>query len=180
MVPRLKQVYHDEVVPALQKRFHYRNRMQVPRVEKIVLNMGVGEAIQNPRSLEAAAEDLMRITGQKSSVRKAKQSISNFKLRAGTPIGCMVTLRGIRMYEFLDRLANFTIPRIRDFRGLSVRSFDGRGNYSFGVQEQIVFPEIDYDKIDKIRGLNVTIVTTAWTDEEALELLRGLGMPFRA
>ena len=179
MVPRLKQMYNDEVVPALQKRFGYPNRMQVPKVEKILLNMGVGEAIQNPKSLEAAAADLSVITGQKPSMRRAKQSISNFKLRAGTPIGCMVTLRGTRMYEFLDRLANFSIPRIRDFRGLSSRSFDGRGNYSFGVQEQIIFPEIDYDKIDKIRGLNVTIVTTAQTDEEALELLRGLGMPFR-
>lgn len=172
-------MYNDEVVPTLQKRFRYSNPMQVPRVEKIVLNMGVGEAIQNPKSLEAAAADLMVITGQKPSIRRAKQSISNFKLRAGTPIGCMVTLRKARMYEFLDRLVNFSIPRIRDFRGLSTRSFDGRGNYSFGVQEQVIFPEIDYDKIDKIRGLNVTIVTTAHTDEEALELLRSLGMPFR-
>ena len=179
MVPRLKQVYREDVIPALQKRFHYANKMQVPKVEKIVLNMGVGEAIQNPKSLEAAAADLTIIAGQKPSVRRAKKSISNFKLRAGTPIGCMVTLRGARMYEFLDRLVSFSIPRIRDFRGLSAHSFDGRGNYSFGVQEQIIFPEINYDQIDKIRGLNVTIITTARTDEEALDLLRGLGMPFR-
>ena len=179
MVPRLKQEYSDQVMPALQKRFRYENSMQVPRVEKIVLNMGVGEAIQNPKSLETAVAELMVITGQKPCIRRAKQSISNFKLRAGTPIGCMVTLRGARMYEFLDRLVNFSIPRVRDFRGLSTRSFDGRGNYSFGVQEQVIFPEIDLDKIEKIRGLNVTIVTTARTDEEALELMRDLGMPFR-
>jgi len=178
MKPRLKDLYEREIVPQLQKRFNYRNRMQVPRLEKIVLNMGVGEAIQNIKVLDAAMADLTVIGGQKPNVRRAKKSISNFKLRAGNPIGCAATIRRARMYEFLDRLLNFTVPRIRDFRGLPTRSFDGRGNYTFGIQEQIVFPEIDRDAIDRIRGLNITIVTSAQTDEEAFELLRGFGMPF--
>jgi len=161
------------------ERFGYKNIMQVPRLEKIVLNIGVGEATQNPSSLDGAMADLAAISGQKPAVRRARKSISNFKLRKGMAIGCMVTLRGDRMYEFLDRMITFALPRVRDFQGLSTRSFDGRGNYTLGIREQIVFPEIDYDKIDKVRGLNVTIVTTARTDEEALVLLRALGMPFR-
>jgi len=175
----LKLKYEKEIVPALMERLGYKNRMQVPRVEKVVINMGVGEAIQNPGALESASSDLATITGQKPAVRRAKKSISNFKLRAGMAIGCMVTLRGERMYEFLERFLNFAIPRIRDFRGLSPRSFDGRGNYTIGIKEQVIFPEIDYDSIEKIRGMNVTIVTTAETDEEAFELLRELGVPFR-
>lgn len=178
-VPRLKELYRREVAPLLMERFGYKNVMQVPRLEKIVLNIGVGEATQNPSSLDGATSDLAAIAGQKPAVRRAKKSISNFKLRKGMAIGCTVTLRGDRMYEFLDRLVTFALPRVRDFQGLSTRSFDGRGNYTLGIREQIVFPEIDYDKIDKVRGLNVTIVTTARTDEEALVLLRALGMPFR-
>jgi len=178
-VPRLKELYRREVVPLLMERFGYKNIMQVPRLEKIVLNIGVGEATQNPSSLDGAMADLAAISGQKPAVRRARKSISNFKLRKGMAIGCMVTLRGDRMYEFLDRMITFALPRVRDFQGLSTRSFDGRGNYTLGIREQIVFPEIDYDKIDKVRGLNVTIVTTARTDEEALVLLRALGMPFR-
>lgn len=178
-VPRLRELYHREVVPLLMERFGYKNVMQVPRLEKIVLNIGVGEATQNPSSLDGAMADLAAIAGQKPAVRRAKKSISNFKLRKGMAIGCTVTLRRDRMYEFLDRLVTFALPRVRDFQGLSTSSFDGRGNYTLGVREQIVFPEIDYDRIDKVRGLNVTIVTTARTDEEALVLLRALGMPFR-
>lgn len=179
MATRLQEHYESEVVPALIQRFGYKNRMQVPKVEKVVLNMGVGEAVLNARVIEHAVEDLTRISGQRPAIRRARKAVSNFKLRQGMPIGCAVTLRRARMYEFLDRFFNFSVPRIRDFRGLSTRSFDGRGNYTVGIQEQIIFPEIDYDQIDKIRGLDVTLVTTAPTDEEALELLSGMGMPFQ-
>ena len=179
MATRLQEHYESEVVPALIQRFGYKNRMQVPKVEKVVLNMGVGEAVLNARVIEHAVEDLTRISGQRPAIRRARKAVSNFKLRQGMPIGCAVTLRRARMYEFLDRFFNFFVPRIRDFRGLSTRSFDGRGNYTVGIQEQIIFPEIDYDQIDKIRGLDVTLVTTAPTDEEALELLSGMGMPFQ-
>ena len=179
MATRLQEHYENDVVPALIQRFGYENRMQVPKVEKVVLNMGVGEAVLNARVIENAVEDLTRIAGQRPSIRRARKAVSNFKLRQGMPIGCAVTLRRARMYEFLDRFFNFSVPRIRDFRGLSTRSFDGRGNYTVGIQEQIIFPEIDYDQIDKIRGLDVTLVTTASTDEEALELLSGMGMPFQ-
>lgn len=179
MATRLQEHYENDVVPALIQRFGYKNRMQVPKVEKVVLNMGVGEAVLNARVIENAVEDLTRIAGQRPSIRRARKAVSNFKLRQGMPIGCAVTLRRARMYEFLDRFFNFSVPRIRDFRGLSTRSFDGRGNYTVGIQEQIIFPEIDYDQIDKIRGLDVTLVTTASTDEEALELLSGMGMPFQ-
>jgi len=176
---RLREKYTQEVVPALQKEFGYANPMAVPRIVKVVVNMGMGEAIQNPKAMEAAVGDLTKIVGQKPVITKAKKSIATFKLRAGMSIGTMVTLRGRRMYEFLDRFMNLALPRIRDFRGVSAKSFDGRGNYSLGVKEQLIFPEIDYDKIDKIRGLDVTIVTTANTDEEARALLKKLGMPFR-
>jgi len=152
--------------------------MQVPRVLKVVVNMGVGEAIQNPKAVDSAVADLQQIAGQKPSVRRARKSVSNFKLRAGVPIGCAVTLRGVRMWEFLDRLLTFAVPRIRDFRGIPRRGFDGRGNFTFGVKEQLIFPEIDYDTVDQIRGMDISIVTTARTDEEAFELLSGLGMPF--
>jgi len=178
-VPRLKKQYKDNVIPALMKRFKYPNVMMVPRLEKIVVNVGVGEASQNPKLLDSVSEEMGRITGLKPAITRAKKSISNFKLRQGMPVGCFVTLRRNHMFEFLDRLISVAIPRIRDFRGLSDRSFDGRGNYSLGVREQIIFPEIDYDKIEKIRGMNITIVTTAKTDEEALELLKELGLPFR-
>lgn len=176
--PRLLKKYREEIVPALLKKFNYKNVMQVPKLEKIVINMGVGEAIENSKLLDTAVEELMQIAGQRPVISKAKKSISNFKLRAGVPIGCFVTLRGWRMYEFLDRLLNIAVPRVRDFRGFSDRSMDGRGNFSLGLKEQIVFPEINYDKIDKIRGMNITIVTTAKTDEEGYELLAALGMPF--
>lgn len=176
--PRLLKKYREEIVPALQKKFNYKNVMQVPKLEKIVINMGVGEAIENSKLLDTAMEELMQIAGQRPVISKAKKSISNFKLRAGVPIGCFVTLRGWRMYEFLDRLLNIAVPRVRDFRGFSDRSMDGRGNFSLGLKEQIVFPEINYDKIDKIRGMNITIVTTAKTDEEGYELLAALGVPF--
>ncbi len=179
MVPRLKQLYKEQVVPALQREFNYSNPMQVPKIEKIVLNIGLGEATQNPRALDAASADLAAITGQKPVITRARKSIAQFKIRQGNPIGVMVTLRGDRAWEFLDRLINITLPQIRDFRGVSARSFDGRGNYTLGLREQVVFPEIDYDKIDKIRGLEVSIVTTAKTDEEARRLLELLGMPFR-
>ncbi|HID94538.1 MAG TPA: 50S ribosomal protein L5 [Candidatus Latescibacteria bacterium] len=179
MEPRLKTVYTEEIVPKLIKKFGYKNRFQVPKLTKIVINMGVGEAIENPKLLDAAVADLAAISGQKPAIRRAKKSISNFKLRAGTPIGCVVTLRKVRMYEFLDRFLNFAIPRIRDFRGVSSRSFDGRGNYTLGIREQIIFPEIQYDKIQKIMGMDVNFVTSAKTDEEAYELLKEFGMPFR-
>jgi large subunit ribosomal protein L5 len=177
--PRLKERYEQEIRPALKERFDYSSVMQVPRIQKITLNMGVGEAKQEARLLEAAEEQLATIAGQKPSVRRARKSIANFKLREGMPIGVSVTLRRARMYEFLDRLTSVAIPRIRDFRGLSTRSFDGRGNYSLGVREQIIFPEVDYDSIDQVRGLDVTITTSARTDEEAFALLSEFGMPFQ-
>jgi large subunit ribosomal protein L5 len=176
--PRLLKKYREEIVPGLQKKFNYKNVMQVPKLNKIVLNMGVGEAIENSKFLDMAMEEMMVVSGQRPAITKAKKSISNFKLRAGMPVGCFVTLRGWRMYEFLDRLINVAIPRVRDFRGLSDRSMDGRGNFNLGLKEQIVFPEINYDKIEKIRGMNITIVTTAKTDEEGFELLSAFGMPF--
>ncbi|WP_163328417.1 50S ribosomal protein L5 [Desulfurobacterium thermolithotrophum] len=178
-VPRLKEKYEKEVVPLLMKKFGYKNIMEVPKIEKIVVNMGVGEAVQNIKALENAMNDLELITGQKPSVRRAKRSEAGFKLRKGMPIGAKVTLRRDRMYEFLDRLISIALPRVRDFKGLSPKSFDGRGNYNFGLEEQTVFPEIDYDKVDKIRGMNITIVTTAETDEEAKALLEAFGFPFR-
>ena len=177
---RLKEKYKNEVVPALMKKFGYDNVMQVPKLEKIVVNLGVGDALQNVKLLDSAMSDLAIITGQKPAIRRAKKAISNFKLRAGMPIGGMVTLRKNRMYEFFDRLVNISIPRIRDFRGTSPTSFDGRGNYNLGVQEQIIFPEIDYDKVEKIRGMNITVCTTAKTDEEGFELLKAMGMPFKS
>ena len=178
MKTRLNTIYHQEIVPGMTKQFGYRNVMEVPCLQKVVINMGVGEAIQTPNLMDGAVRDLTAITGQKPSIRRSKKAISNFKLRAGVPVGCSVTLRRDRMYEFMDRFLNFAIPRIRDFRGVSPDSFDGRGNYTLGIKEQIIFPEIDYDKIDRIRGMDVTIVTTAKTDEEAFELLRLFGMPF--
>jgi large subunit ribosomal protein L5 len=178
-VPNIKTRYLEKAVPEMMKTFGYRNIMQVPRLEKITVNMGVGDAINDAKILEAAAKDLATITGQRPAVSRSKTAIAGFKLRAGVPIGCHVTLRRQKMFEFFDRLVNIAIPRIRDFRGLSPKSFDGRGNYSFGVKEHIIFPEIDYDKILKIMGMDVTIVTTAGTDEEARELLTLLGVPFR-
>ena len=178
-VPRLLTQYRTEVVPALVKRFSYKNTMQAPRLEKIVLNMGVGEAVEDQKHLEHAVEDMQTIAGQKPILKRAKKAISNFKLRQGVPIGCMVTLRQWRMYEFLDRFISLAVPRIRDFRGLPDNAFDGRGNYTVGIKEQIIFPEINYDKVAKIRGMNITFVTTAKTDEEAHELLSAFGMPFR-
>lgn len=177
---RFKEKYQTEVVPALMERFGYKNVMQVPRFEKIVLNIGVGEAVADPKALEAATRDLEIISGQKPIITYAKKSVAAYKLREGMAIGCKVTLRGDRMYEFLDRLISITLPRIRDFRGVSEKSFDGRGNYSLGLREQLMFPEIEYDKIDKVRGLSITIGTTAETDEEAYELLKLMGMPFRS
>jgi len=176
---RLREHYRNEVVSALMKQFEYDNRMEVPKIEKIVVNIGLGEAIQNIKVLDNAAAELSLIVGQRPVVTKARKSIATFKLRKGMSIGCMVTLRRDRMYEFLDRLVSVAIPRIRDFRGIPTRSFDGRGNFSMGIKEQFVFPEVDYDKIDKVRGLNITIVTTAKTDNEARELLRLMGVPFR-
>ena len=178
-IPRMQDKYQREVVPQLMKDFAYKNLLEAPRLEKIVVNMGLGEAIQNIKTIDHASEELGLITGQKPIVTRAKKSISNFKLRAGMPIGCSVTLRRQRMYEFLDRLINIALPRVRDFRGISGKAFDGRGNYTMGIREQIIFPEINYDKIDKIRGMNVTIVTTAKTDEEAKTFLKYMGMPFR-
>jgi large subunit ribosomal protein L5 len=180
MAARLKERYESEIKPALIEQFGYKSAMQAPRLEKITLNMGLGEAKQNTSLLDAAAEQLATISGQKPAVRRARKSIANFKLREGMPVGLKVTLRNERMWEMLDRLQSVAIPRIRDFRGLNPRSFDGRGNYSMGIREQIIFPEIDYDAIDQVRGLDVTITTSASTDEEAFELLRMLGMPFRA
>lgn len=176
---RLKEKYVSEIAPALQQKFAYKNVMQIPHLEKIVINMGLGEAIGNSKAIDAAVGDIMKITGQKPVVTRAKKSIAAFKLRAGMSIGVKVTLRGERMYEFLDRLMNVALPRVRDFRGVSDKAFDGRGNYTLGVKEQLIFPEIEYDKIDKIRGMDIVFVTTAKTDEEARELLRQLGMPFR-
>lgn len=176
---RLKEYYHTEVVPALIKELKYKNVMEVPKIEKIVVNMGLGEAIQNIKILDNATEELAMIVGQKPVVTKARKSIATFKLRKGMSIGCMVTLRRDRMYEFFDRLTSVAIPRIRDFRGISPRSFDGRGNFSLGIKEQFIFPEVEYDKIDKVRGMNITIVTSAKTDDEARVLLRLMGVPFR-
>jgi large subunit ribosomal protein L5 len=175
----LREKYVQEVVPALVQRFGYANKMQVPKLEKVVINMGVGDALQNPKLLDAAVADLTQIAGQKPLVTRAKKSIANFKVRAGAAIGCKVTLRGERMYDFLQKLMNVALPRVRDFRGVSPKGFDGRGNYTLGVREQLIFPEIDYDKVEKVRGMDITIVTTAKTDEESRELLRLLGMPFR-
>ena len=177
--PRLRVRYEEEIVPHMMKRFGYKNLMQVPKLEKIALNMGVGEATQDAKFLEGGVQDLIVISGQKAVTTKAKRSISNFKLREGMAIGCRVTLRKRHMYEFLDRLLNIAIPRVRDFRGVDNNSFDGKGNYTLGIKEQIIFPEIDYDKVVKIRGFNITIVTSAKTDEEAYELLKEFGMPFR-
>jgi large subunit ribosomal protein L5 len=176
---KFKEHYQQNVIPALMKRFNYRNVMEVPRLEKIVVNMGLGEAIQNIKILDSAAQEMSGITGQKPVITKAKKSIAQFKLRKGLPIGCMVTLRKERMYEFFNRLVNTALPRVRDFKGISGKSFDGRGNYALGIREQLIFPEIHYDKVDKIKGMNIVIVTTAKTDEEGKELLRLLGMPFR-
>jgi large subunit ribosomal protein L5 len=178
-MPRLKELYRDQLVPTLKKELGYRNVMQVPRLEKIVVNVGLGEALQNAKALDAAVQDITTITGQRPIVTRARKSIASFKLREGNPIGVKVTLRGNRMWDFLDRLCNIALPRQRDFRGISPDSFDGRGNYSLGLHEQLIFPEIDYDSIDKIRGFEVTIVTTAETDEEGYQLLRHLGMPFK-
>jgi large subunit ribosomal protein L5 len=177
---RLKDKYIKDIMPQMMKRFGYKNVMQVPRVDKIVINMGLGEAIQNVKVLEAAEKELAAITGQKPVITKARKAIANFKLREGKPIGCKVTLRHERMYEFLDRLLNLALPRIRDFKGVSAKAFDGRGNYALGIREQIIFPEIDYDKIDKIKGMNIVIATTAKNDEEAKALLQFMGMPFSA
>ncbi len=176
----LRRRYQDEVVPALRREFGYANPMQTPRLDKVVVNIGLGEAIQNAKALDAAVGDLTRITGQKPIVTKAKRSIAQFRLRTGMPIGAKVTLRGQRMYDFLERTMRLALPRIRDFRGISRNSFDGRGNFSLGLREQLVYPEIDYDKIDRLRGLEISIVTTAKTDEEGLKLLQLLGMPFQA
>ncbi len=176
---RLKEIYQEKVVPALMKRFNYKNKMEVPKLEKIVINMGLGEAIQNIKILDSAVQELSLITGQRPVITKAKKSIAQFKLREGMPIGVMVTLRKDRMYEFFNRLVNVALPRVRDFKGVSGKSFDGRGNYALGIREQLIFPEIRYDKIDKVKGMNIVIVTTAKTDEEGKELLRLLGMPFR-
>lgn len=179
MTSRLREKYVNEVVPALMEKFKYKNIMEVPKIEKVVLNMGIGDAKDNPKSLEAAVEELTLIAGQKAVVTRAKKAISNFKIRAGMPVGARVTLRGERMYDFLDKFMNIALPRVRDFRGVSSTSFDGRGNYSIGVREQLIFPEIDYDKIDRVRGLDITVVTTAKTDEEAKALLELMGMPFK-
>lgn len=179
MTPRLKERYRKEVVPALVQEFNYNNVAAVPRLRKVILNMGLGEAIQNAKLLDSATAELSLISGQKPVITRARQSIANFKLRKNMPIGAMVTLRGDTMYEFFDRLANIVLPRVRDFRGLSTRAFDGRGNYTMGLRDQLVFPEIDYAKVDKIKGMNISIITDARTDAEALALLRHLGMPFR-
>ena len=176
---RLRERYQSEVVPKLAEQFQYKSTMQIPKLEKIIINMGLGEAIQNIKILDSAAEELGQLTGQKPVITRARQSIAAFKLRKGMPIGCMVTLRGERMYEFFDKLVNVALPRVRDFRGISSKALDGRGNYTLGIKEHIIFPEIDYDKIDKIKGMNITIVTTARTDDEARTLLALMGMPFK-
>ena len=177
-VPNLKKLYQDEVAPALMQKFGYKSTMQIPRLEKIVVNVGCSEARENPKVLDAVVSDLTTITGQKAVITKAKKSVANFKLREGMPIGAKVTLRGNKMWEFLDRLFNVALPRVRDFRGISADAFDGRGNYALGVKEQLIFPEIEYDKIDKIRGMDIVVCTTAQTDEEARELLKLVGAPF--
>ncbi|MCI8771503.1 MAG: 50S ribosomal protein L5 [Lachnospiraceae bacterium] len=176
---RLNETYQNEIVDAMMKKFSYKNVMQVPKLAKIVVNMGIGEAKENSKVLDAAMAELEIITGQKPVATKAKKSIANFKLREGMPIGCMVTLRGDKMYEFFDRLVNLALPRVRDFRGVNPNAFDGRGNYALGIKEQLIFPEIEYDKVDKVRGMDVVVVTTAETDEEARELLTQFGMPFK-
>ena len=176
---RLKDLYNDEIVDALTKKFGYKNVMEVPKLDKIVINMGVGEAKDNAKLLESAVKDLETITGQKAVLTRAKKSVANFKIREGMPIGCKVTLRGDKMYEFLDRLVNLALPRVRDFRGVNPNAFDGRGNYALGIKEQLIFPEIEYDKVDKVRGMDIIFVTTAETDEEARELLTQFGMPFK-
>lgn len=176
---RLKEQYQNEIVDAMIKKFGYKNIMEVPKLDKVVINMGVGEAKDNAKLLESAIADMEKIAGQKAVVTRAKNSVANFKIREGMPIGCKVTLRGEKMYEFLDRLVNLALPRVRDFRGVNSASFDGRGNYALGIKEQIIFPEIEYDKIDKVRGMDVIVVTTAKTDEEARELLRLFNMPFK-
>lgn len=178
MIPRLQEKYDKEVVPALMEKFGYTNIMQAPKLEKIVVNMGVGEAKENAKALESAVSDLTIIVGQKPLITRAKKSIANFKIRQDMPIGCKVTLRKQKMYEFADKLMNVALPRVRDFSGISDKSFDGRGNYSIGIKEQLIFPEIEYDKVDKVRGMDIVFVTTAKTDEEARELLKFLGMPF--
>ncbi|MBQ2010073.1 MAG: 50S ribosomal protein L5 [Anaerovibrio sp.] len=177
---RLQEKYINEVVPALTEKFGYKNVMELPKIEKIIINMGVGEAVGNPKALDAAVSDLTIITGQKPILTRAKKSLAAWKLRQGMPIGAKVTLRGVRMYQFLDKFMNVALPRVRDFRGISANSFDGRGNYAVGLKEQLIFPEIEYDKIDKLRGMNIVVVTTAKTDEEARELLKLMGMPFKA
>ena len=177
---RLKEQYQNEIVDALTKKFGYKNIMEVPKLDKVVINMGVGEAKDNAKLLDSAIADLEKITGQKAVVCRARKSVANFKLREGMAIGCKVTLRGEKMYEFVDRLVNLALPRVRDFRGVNPNAFDGRGNYALGIKEQLIFPEIDYDKIDKIRGMDINIVTTAQTDEEARELLKLMGAPFRS
>jgi large subunit ribosomal protein L5 len=179
MASRLKEKYRKEVVPALHKEFNYKNPMQVPALHKVVVNIGMGEAIQNAKAMDAAVSDLTSITGQRPVITRAKRSVAAFKLREGMQIGCMVTLRGDRMYYFLDKLMNVALPRLRDFQGVSPEAFDGRGNYTLGLREQLVFPEIDYDKVDKVRGMEVSIVTTARTDEEGRRLLKLMGMPFK-
>jgi large subunit ribosomal protein L5 len=179
MMAGVKEFYQNECVPQLMKDFGYKNIMQVPKITKIVLNMGLGEAVQNPKIVDSAAQELTTIAGQKAVVTKAKKSIASFKLREGMPIGCRVTLRGERMYDFFAKLVHIALPRVRDFRGVSLKAFDGRGNYAMGIKEHIIFPEIDYDKIDKIKGLNIVITTTAETDDEGRALLKMLGMPFR-
>ena len=178
MAPRLKQRFRDEIAPALTREFSYTNAMQVPRVQKVVVNIGLGEATQNAKALDAAAQDLAIITGQKAVITRAKRSIANFKIREGNPIGLTVTIRGDRMWEFLDRLLNAALPRIRDFRGVSRNAFDGRGNFSLGIREQLIFPEIEYDKVERVRGFQINIITSANTDEEGARLLELLGMPF--
>lgn len=177
---RLQEKYINEVVPALTEKFGYKNVMELPKIAKIIINMGVGEAVGNPKALDAAVSDLTIITGQKPILTRAKKSLAAWKLRQGMPIGAKVTLRGVRMYQFLDKFMNVALPRVRDFRGISANSFDGRGNYAIGLKEQLIFPEIEYDKIDKLRGMNIVVVTTAKTDEEARELLKLMGMPFKA
>ena len=179
MASRLKSKYQQDVVPALQKEFSYKNPMQVPAIKKVVVNIGMGEAIQNAKAMDAAVGDLATITGQRPVITRAKRSVAAFKLREGMQIGCMVTLRGERMFQFLDKLMNVALPRLRDFQGVSPEAFDGHGNYSLGLREQLVFPEIDYDKVDKVRGMEVSIVTTAHTDEEGRQLLKLMGMPFK-
>jgi len=179
MISRLRERYRKEVIPALMKRFGYENPMAVPKLSKVIVNIGLGEASQNIKLLDVAAQELGQITGQKPIITRAKKSIANFKIRKGMPIGCCVTLRGERMYEFMDRLCNVVLPRVRDFKGLATNAFDGRGNYTLGLRDQLVFPEIDYTRVDKIRGMNITLTTTARNDEEGRELLKQLGLPLR-